>query len=90
MFFEDFFGLFRQSFVCFGCFDTCPKHRKKTEKNFWFRETNRNRLSFGLFWYEPKKKFDCFEDTLGQAFGIPLGAHQSYSLKKVLGIEIMN
>jgi hypothetical protein len=40
-----FFGLFRQSCVCFGCFDTDPKHRnklKQTEKNvFWFRETNR-------------------------------------------------
>jgi hypothetical protein len=25
---------------------------------------NRNRLSFGLFRFEPKKKFVCFEDTL--------------------------
>ncbi len=27
-------------------------------------KNNRNRLSFGLFRFEPKKKFDCFEDTL--------------------------
>jgi hypothetical protein len=37
--------LFRENSVCFGCFDTGPKHRnkpKQTEKKaFWFRETNR-------------------------------------------------
>jgi hypothetical protein len=27
-------------------------------------KNNRNRLSFGLFRFEPKKKFVCFEDTL--------------------------
>ncbi len=27
-------------------------------------ENNQNRLSFGLFRFEPKQKFDCFEDTL--------------------------
>jgi hypothetical protein len=32
--------------------------RKNKPKN------NRNRLSFGLFRFKPKKKFDCFEDTL--------------------------
>jgi hypothetical protein len=26
------FGLFRQSSVCFGCFDTDPKHRSKPKK----------------------------------------------------------
>ncbi len=27
--------------VCFGCFDTGPKHRNKPKKNvFWFHETN--------------------------------------------------
>jgi hypothetical protein len=40
-----FFQFFRENSVCFGCFDTCPKHRnkpKQTEKIvFWFRETNR-------------------------------------------------
>jgi hypothetical protein len=40
-----FLGLFRNSSVCFGCFDMDPKHRnepKQTEKIiYWFRETNR-------------------------------------------------
>ncbi len=27
-------------------------------------ENNQNRLSFGLFRFFPKTKFDCFEDTL--------------------------
>jgi hypothetical protein len=27
-------------------------------------KNNQNRLSFGLFRFELKKKFDCFEDTL--------------------------
>jgi hypothetical protein len=77
-----FFGLFRNRSVCFGCFETGPKHRnkpKQTEKNcYWFRETNRkrnrNRLSFGLFQFEPKKKFVCFEDTL--VAGVNDIAHQ--------------
>jgi hypothetical protein len=67
-----FFGLFRNRSVCFGCFDIGPKHRnepKQTEKIiYWFRETNqkttKNRLSFGLFRFEPKIYFICFEDTL--------------------------
>jgi hypothetical protein len=30
------------SSVCFGCYDTGPKHRNKPKKTFWFREkTNR-------------------------------------------------
>ncbi len=33
-------------------------------------KNNRNRLSFGLFWLEPKKKFDCFEDNLGMTKNI--------------------
>jgi hypothetical protein len=36
------FGLLRENSVCFGCFDTGPKHRNKPEKKcFWFRETKR-------------------------------------------------
>jgi hypothetical protein len=34
--FGDFFGFFPENSVCFGCFDTGPKHRhkpKQTEKN---------------------------------------------------------
>ncbi len=70
-----YFGLFQENSVCFGCFDTGPKHRNKPKKKvFGFAkqtENNRNRLSFGLFRFEPKKKFDCFEDTL--AAGPPFG-----------------
>jgi hypothetical protein len=62
------FGLFRENSVCFGCFDTGPKHRNKPKKCFLVSrnkpKNNRNRLSFGLFWFGPKKIFDCFEDTL--------------------------
>jgi hypothetical protein len=40
-----FFGLFRNRSVCFGSFETGPKHRNEptqTENNcYWFRETNR-------------------------------------------------
>ncbi len=56
----DFFGLFQQSSVCFGCFNTSPKHRNQPKKMFFGfvkqTENNRNRLSFGLFRFEPKKK----------------------------------
>jgi hypothetical protein len=38
------------------------------KKCFWVSQNkpknNRHRLSFGLFQFEPKTKFDCFEDTL--------------------------
>jgi hypothetical protein len=42
---------------------------KLTAKNFWVLQknkpkNNRNRLSFGLFWFEPRKNFNCFEDPL--------------------------
>jgi hypothetical protein len=41
MLFGDFFGLFQQSSVCFGFFDTGPKHRNKLKKNvFRFCEAN--------------------------------------------------
>jgi hypothetical protein len=29
------FGLFQQSSVCFGCFDTSPKHQNKPKKCFF-------------------------------------------------------
>jgi hypothetical protein len=69
LFYFVFFGLFQNRSVCFGCFDIDPKHRnepKQTEKIiYWFRETNnRNRLGFGLFRFEPKIYFVCFENTL--------------------------
>ncbi len=55
------------SSVCFGCFDTSLKHRNKPPQKFdgfakKQTENNRNRLSFGLFWFEPRKKINGFED----------------------------
>ncbi len=58
------------SSVCFSCFYTGPKHRIKP-KNFFGGvsrkskpKNNRNRLSFGLFRFEPRKKINHFEDPL--------------------------
>jgi hypothetical protein len=33
--FGDFFGSFRENSVCFGCFDTSPKHQNKPKKMFF-------------------------------------------------------
>ncbi len=38
-----FFGLFRKSSVCFGWFDTSPKHRKKSQKKFGFVKQTKKR-----------------------------------------------
>jgi hypothetical protein len=43
---------------------------------------NRNRLSFGLFRFEPKKKFVCFEDTL--LIGGPYIMKKRHTQKPVL------
>ncbi len=63
------FGFLRSSSVCFGCFDIGSKHRNK--QNFFFilvsrnkPKQTRNRSCFGLFRFEPKFIFVCFEDTL--------------------------
>jgi hypothetical protein len=70
-FFSVCVGLFWENSVCFGCFDTSPKHRnipKQTEKNvFWFRETNRKTTEtdwVSVCFGSNRKKFHCFEDTL--------------------------
>jgi hypothetical protein len=56
------------SSVCFGCFDTGPKHQNKPKKYFWVShknpKNNRNRLSFGLFQFKRRKKINCVEDPL--------------------------
>ncbi len=68
------FGLLRNSSVCFGCFDIGSKHRNKP-KLFVFGFTKkkpkqtRNRSCFGLFRFEPKIIFVCFEDTLVGGMG---------------------
>jgi hypothetical protein len=66
-----FFCFFSRKFCLFRLFryrSEIPKQTETNRKNvFGFAkqtEKNRNRLSFGLFQFEPKKKFDCFEDTL--------------------------
>jgi hypothetical protein len=55
--------------VCFGCFVMDPKRTETNRKNNLLvsrnkPKINRNRLSFGLFRFEPKNCFVCFEDTL--------------------------
>ncbi len=57
--------MLRNSSVCLGCFDTT-----ETNPNFLFLVSRnkpkqmRNRSCFGLFRFEPKIIFVCFEDTL--------------------------
>ncbi len=68
----DCFGSFRNSSVCFGCFDTGSKHRNKPKKNFfWFHQTNRNKRKTDLvsvcFGSNRNFFFFHFEDTLGQS-----------------------
>ncbi len=62
------FSSFRNSSVCFGCFDIGSKHRNKP-KIFFLVSRNkpkqtRNISCFGLFRFEPKYFFFHFEDTL--------------------------
>jgi hypothetical protein len=63
-----FFGLFWIRSVCFGCFETGPKHRNIPKIFLWVLwnkpKMNRNRLSFVCFGSNREKKFVCFEDTL--------------------------
>ncbi len=92
-----YFGLFRENSVCFGCFDTGPKHRNKPKqtrkKSFLVSrnkpKNNRNRLSFGLFRFEPKKIFDCFEDTLAKTEGITIPVYTMTVAGKILCVFMM-
>jgi hypothetical protein len=57
------FGLFRNSSVCFSCFDIGSNHRNKPKYFcFLFHETNRNKRETDLV-SVPKFIFVCFEDT---------------------------
>jgi hypothetical protein len=77
------------SSVCFGCFDTGPKHRnklKQTEKYFFgFREKNEKQpkqIEFRFVSVRTEKKIDCFKDTLIDAAptsGAPSGRASSSS-----------
>jgi hypothetical protein len=65
----DCFGSFRNSSVCFGCFDIGSKHRNKL-KNFFFgftkqTETNAKQILFRFVSVRTEIFFFRFEDTLG-------------------------
>jgi hypothetical protein len=56
-------------FRLFRYWSETPKRTETNRKNNWLvsrnkPKNNRNRLSFGLFRFEPKIYFVCFEDTL--------------------------
>jgi hypothetical protein len=63
-----FFGLFRNKPVCFGCFETGPKHRNKPKKIvIGFAKQTENepkQIEFRYVSVRTEKKFVCFEDTL--------------------------
>ncbi len=62
------FGLLRNRSDCFGCFDIGSKQQTKPKVFFLVSQNKpkqtRNRSCFGLFQFEPKLIFVCFEDTL--------------------------
>jgi hypothetical protein len=70
-----FFSIFSVFLVCFETdvfVSIVLKQLRNTETNWKIYslvsrnkpKINQNRLSFGLFRFEPKIYFDCFEDTL--------------------------
>jgi hypothetical protein len=72
------FGLFRFVTILFVSVVSIYVRKTETNRNnfFWFYETNRNkpkqtrnRSCFGLFRFEPKFIFVCFEDTLVRGMG---------------------
>ncbi len=84
------------SSVCFGCFDTGPKHLnkpKQTEKIFSVSQkskpkNNRNKLSFGLFRFEPRIKINGFEDPLIENVFRRCFQFVSVCFKKILFVSI--
>jgi hypothetical protein len=69
--FRGFLGLFRNSAVCFGCFDIGLKHRNKTKQTeffrFWFHETNETKPKQILLRFVSvliEIFFVCVEDTV--------------------------
>ncbi len=52
--------------VCFGCFDTGPKHQNKPQKNFWgFAKKQTEKQPKQIeFRFESRKKINGFEDPL--------------------------
>jgi hypothetical protein len=53
-------------------------------------EKHQNRLSLGLFRFEPKKKFDCFEDTLLLGTIDPDVGRESNQMAKQSGIIVLS
>jgi hypothetical protein len=66
-----FFRFVSRKFCLFRLFRYRSETPKQTEKMILVSQNkpknNQNRLSLGLFRFEPKKNFDCFEDTLSAA-----------------------
>jgi hypothetical protein len=63
------FGLFRNRYVCFGCFQTGPKQQNKPKKYiFGFTKQTEKQPKQIEFRFEPKIKFVCFKDTLPQRY----------------------
>jgi hypothetical protein len=55
------------SFVCFGCFDTSPKHQNKPKKFFLLASAHTEKQPKQIeFWFVlvRTEKIDYFEDTL--------------------------
>jgi hypothetical protein len=82
-----FLRFFRFVSVCFDkvlfvSVDSIPVRNSETNRKKSFLvsrnkpKNNWNRLSFGLFRFESKKKFDCFEDTLTHIYGFPKAARK--------------
>jgi hypothetical protein len=72
VFWRFFFSLFWENSVCFGCFDTGPKHWNKPKKCFLVsrnkpKTTETDWVSVCFGWN--RKKFDCFEYTLAEKHG---------------------
>ncbi len=76
------FGLFQEYAVCFGCFDTGPKHRNKLKKMFFgfAKQTEKQpkQIEFRFVSVGTEIFFYCFEDTLPLTNQAPLGCdHRS-------------
>jgi hypothetical protein len=83
------------SSVFFGCFDTGPKHQNKPRKIFVGfakkqTENNRNRLSFGLFRFEPRKKIYGFEYPLIDNIFLGFFRFVSVCFEKILFVSVVS
>ncbi len=84
-----------KSSVCFGCFDTGPEHRNKPEKKLLVSQkskpkNNWNKLSFGLFRFEPRKKINGFKDLLIENIFWSFFWFVSVYFKKILFVLVVS